>query len=615
MTLLLKLTKADVEIKECLLAAQSFSVVAGAGSGKTTSLVSALNFLREEVGKDLRRDGQKIVCITYTKRATAVIEERLGFDDLYLVSTIHSFLWGAINRFTKDIRQALHDYIIPAHIAKAQTKDNGGTSQAAQRARERVSELEAELNLLDHVTVFKYHENQFSSFSKGQIGHDDVIELAAYMISEKPILQRGLGSQYPYIFVDEAQDTFDSVIAAFNKICSGKGLPVVAYFGDPMQQIYDNGTGLFDGPEGFCAIDKEENFRSTPPIVALTNKLRTDIQQTSAGDSALREGSVLLTLIASEAPTGAGGRYTPGQLDQSMLKFDEALEYIGWQENRKAKRLFLVRRMIARRLGFSTLQNLYTGSYASNKAQDEYIDGNHYLLQPFVTSLCPLIVSLQKGQRKVIADILREQTPAFDIVGINKDRPLKEMLDSAHGLISEFSEIWTDRSIGDILRYARDNRLCSISDRLAAALDRKPRTEDFDKLLHAEEKSDWLTDEFLSMSTEELLAYYSFVSNHTPFSTQHGSKGEEYEDVLVVFDDVEASWNKYSFTKLFTPIVAGAGTEGQLHRSRKLAYVCFSRARLNLRIFLYCRNTEAAQAELIDSGLFVGEQVQILPSS
>ena len=36
MTKLFKPTTADKEIEECLVAAQSFSVVAGAGSGKTT---------------------------------------------------------------------------------------------------------------------------------------------------------------------------------------------------------------------------------------------------------------------------------------------------------------------------------------------------------------------------------------------------------------------------------------------------------------------------------------------------------------------------------------------------------------------------------------------------
>jgi DNA helicase-2/ATP-dependent DNA helicase PcrA len=163
------------------------------------------------------------------------------------------------------------------------------------------------------------------------------------------------------------------------------------------------------------------------------------------------------------------------------------------------------------------------------------------------------------------------------------------------------------------LKYAKENRLCIISDRLAETLDREPRTEAYDKTLHTEEKSDWLADEFLSMSTNELLPYYSFVSDHTPLSTQHGSKGEEYEDVLVIFDDIEAGWNMYSFSKLLTPAVAGDGTEGQLSRSRKLAYVCFSRAQINLRIFLYCQNATAARAELINSRLFDSEQVQILP--
>lgn len=613
MTKLLKPTKADKEIEECLLAAQSFSVVAGAGSGKTTSLVTALNFLRDEVGRDLRKNGQKIVCITYTKRATAVIEERLGFDELYLVSTIHSFLWSSISRFTKDIRIALCDNLIPARIAKAREKDNGGNSQSAQRARARVAELTEELELLDQVTTFKYDESQFSSFSKGQIGHDDVIDLAAYLISERPILQRGLGFQFPYIFVDEAQDTFDSVIGAFNTICSGEGLPVVAYFGDPMQQIYDNGAGVFDGPEGFQLIEKEENFRSATSIVALTNKLRNDIQQVPSGESALNVGSVLLILIEADTPAGPRGRYTPEQLDQSLSKFDEALQYIGWQNNEGAKRLFLVRQMIARRLGFSSLQNLFTGDYASNKAQDEYIDGDHFLVKPFIKSLCPLIASLQSGNKKQIVNILREETPAFDILGINKDRPLKEMLDSAHNLVTELSDMWTKRPIRDILRYAKENRLCNISDRLAEALDREPRIEAYDKAIHTEEKSDWLADEFLSMSTNELLPYYGFVSDHTALSTQHGSKGEEYEDVLVVFDDIEASWNMYSFNKLLTPAAAGDGTEGQLARSRKLAYVCFSRARMNLRIFLYCQDAKAARVELIESELLDNEQVQILP--
>lgn len=463
-------TQADREIRECLEQAQSFSVIAGAGSGKTTSLVTALSFLRDTSGAKLRRNGQKIVCITYTNRATAVIEERLGFDDLYLVSTIHSFLWSAIQRFTKDIRDSLCNHIIPAHIEKYRERDNGGNSQAARRARERVAELENELTLLEQVTSFKYDESQYSNFSQGLIGHDDVIELAAYLISEKPLLQRGLGFQFPYLFVDEAQDTFDSVIHAFNQICAGEGLPIVGYFGDPMQQIYDNGSGVFEGPDGFRRIDKEENFRSATSIVTLTNKLRTDIQQRPTGENAANEGSVLLTLIEAESPAAPRGRYSAEQLDRALVKFDQALEFIGWEDNQDAKRLFLVRQMIARRLGFSTLQNLFTGRYASTKAQDEYTNGDHFLLKPFVTSLCPLLIALRENNSRKIVEVLKENTPAFDVTGRNKDRPLKEMLDSAHELTRKLAEIWQNGTIGDVLYFARENNLCAISERLAANL-------------------------------------------------------------------------------------------------------------------------------------------------
>lgn len=68
-------TKADIEIKSCLDAKQSFSMIAGAGSGKTTSLVTALEHLRESEGPRLRRDDKKIACITFTNRAVGVPPE------------------------------------------------------------------------------------------------------------------------------------------------------------------------------------------------------------------------------------------------------------------------------------------------------------------------------------------------------------------------------------------------------------------------------------------------------------------------------------------------------------------------------------------------------------
>jgi len=82
--------------------------------------------------------------------------------------------------------------------------------------------------------------------------------------------------------------------------------------------------------------------------------------------------------------------------------------------------------------------------------------------------------------------------------------------------------------------------------------------------------------------------------------------------VLVMIDDIEAAWNAYSFSKVLTPGVAGDPTDRQLDFTRKLAYVCFSRAEINLRILLFSKDARAAGKELIDQGLFDESQVSYL---
>jgi DNA helicase-2/ATP-dependent DNA helicase PcrA len=85
-------TVADQKVASCLSEQRSFAVIAGAGSGKTSSLIEALGLIRTNYGSNLRIQGQRVACITYTKRAVQVISTRLGFDELFVVSTLHSFL-------------------------------------------------------------------------------------------------------------------------------------------------------------------------------------------------------------------------------------------------------------------------------------------------------------------------------------------------------------------------------------------------------------------------------------------------------------------------------------------------------------------------------------------
>lgn len=604
-------TGADTAVKQCLETKCSFALIAGAGSGKTTSLIAALDEIRSRNGRILRQKGQRIACITYTNRAVDVIRSRLGFDDLYYISTLHSFLWGEIGRFQRDLKEALQNFRIPVLLAKAREKDTGRDTQEARRAREQVARLEAALAGIARVPEINYRDSTFSDYLEGQLSHDDVIEIAGHLLAERPKFRRLLGLRFPYIFVDEAQDTFRPIVQGLNLTCGHNSLPLVGYFGDPWQQIYDGRAGDFTAPPGGRTITKVENFRCAPEVIEFLNAFRSDVQQVPAGQNRHIAGSVEIRLVQAETPEGARRRYSEPQLENALNSMDQAIVAWGWAGREDVIRLFLVRQMIARRLGFSNLNQLFTGPYASARAQDDYESGEHYLLSPFIKTICPLVTAYQHGESRKAIDILRMDSPAYSTTGPNASRKLREMVDRSKEQLRTLSETWKSGTIREVLVYCRDHDLLGMSDMLRDLLAREPRREDFDEALYGEDKGDWLADSFLAMSTAELQAYCDFMLEHTAYSTQHGVKGEEYPNVMVVFDDVEAAWNQYSFTKLLTPRTAGGPTEGQRERGRKLSYVCFSRARENLRVLFFTPEPAAARRELIETLHLRPEQIVI----
>jgi ATP-dependent DNA helicase UvrD/PcrA len=89
----------------------SFFLFAGAGSGKTRTLVNVLNILTDKYGDFFHVNNQKIAVITYTNAACDEIKNRIKFNPLCYVSTIHSFLWDMISPYTTDIKRWLYEYL------------------------------------------------------------------------------------------------------------------------------------------------------------------------------------------------------------------------------------------------------------------------------------------------------------------------------------------------------------------------------------------------------------------------------------------------------------------------------------------------------------------------
>jgi DNA helicase II / ATP-dependent DNA helicase PcrA len=103
----------------------SFFLFAGAGSGKTRTLVNALKYLASTYRDVLRLRGRQVAVITYTNAACDEITRRTEYDPLFVVRTIHSFAWMQIQGLNTDIRAWLKDNL-QREISEIQAEEAKG---------------------------------------------------------------------------------------------------------------------------------------------------------------------------------------------------------------------------------------------------------------------------------------------------------------------------------------------------------------------------------------------------------------------------------------------------------------------------------------------------------
>ncbi|MBN6379272.1 UvrD-helicase domain-containing protein, partial [Escherichia coli] len=136
----------------------SFLLYAGAGSGKTRTLVNVLEMILKSHSEEFRLRGKKIAVITYTNAACDEIKRRVKFNKLIDVSTIHSFLWELIRHHSSDIKSWLMENIA-AEIADLRDKQSRTTrvSQASLERERKIVSKEKRLQNLSDVYKFTYN--------------------------------------------------------------------------------------------------------------------------------------------------------------------------------------------------------------------------------------------------------------------------------------------------------------------------------------------------------------------------------------------------------------------------------------------------------------------------
>lgn len=622
-------TPADVRLRECITEPErkSFVVVAGAGSGKTTSLIKALASIVEVHGASLARRRQKVACITYTDIAAGEIWADVGQNPLVHVSTIHSFLWSVARSFQSDIRAWVDRRIRQKLNELRETAANYGP-RVQQRTKEKnvrdIARYEEELTYIAKVPAFVYGTG--SNYAKGVLGHDDVLRMTSELLMERPLFRTLLGQQFPFVFVDESQDTTKSVVDALKAVQAQLGNRFcLGFFGDPMQRIYPTGVGPIPLEQDWVQIDKPENFRCPTTVLAVANAIRRD------GDALVQTGGRTELVNGEPTPVTGSARIFVLPAD---AKRDERIDLVrtwvaarqndeAWQSGDGAdvKLLVVVHRMAATRLGFGDVYSALNDR-APSAFSDNFLDASAWPLRPFMSFVLPLSDAIRGGREFDAITILRRETPAFAkgaTKGANVAQLLKEMRAASTTLTDLMAE-GSGASVRDVLTFVQGANLLALDPRFQSHLEGKAPTalepgEDGAPAEDGEEVSKEVAsmDAFLRCPAEQLRSFRAYTSDLSPFSTQQGIKGAEFPRVLVVLDDEEGSGHtQFSYEKYFgiKPPSAGDlsnladGKETAVHRTRRLFYVCCTRALTDLIVVMFSPDAAAAEERIRASGIF-----------
>ncbi|KAB3524778.1 UvrD-helicase domain-containing protein [Alkaliphilus serpentinus] len=249
-----------------------YIVNAPASSGKTTKIKSMV------INHTIENPIDNVLCITYTNRATEELLRDLNSKNIH-VSTIHSFLNKYLSIYFGhqeiiELYFELYGSAIQERIDNPEQKDTIEASNKKYSDKYGVLDMDT---IKKNISRLYYNETAFNSLYYGGLSHDDLIWFSEIVFTRFQKVRERLTLKYQAIFVDEYQDSSDSVLKLFYD--SVKDTSTKLYFlGDKMQQIYTNYRGGFE--EEFQTLNKtislSTNHRSLPVIIDLLNNMYND---------------------------------------------------------------------------------------------------------------------------------------------------------------------------------------------------------------------------------------------------------------------------------------------------------------------------------------------------
>lgn len=622
---------------------RNFFLFAGAGSGKTRTLVEVLRRLTgvtlhetgAKVARSLRLTGRSIRVVTYTKNAVAVIGGRLGDNELVKVSTIHSLCWELIEGFNDDIREAL--------IAVAQAKLERDRAEAAAKPKGisdkdlvDFAEIEADIEAYRQATSFRYHPDK-NLYGAGAIQHTQVLNATAWLLLNKPTLRRILQDRHPVLLIDESQDTMKSMLNAFMVLAEPRGAGLtLGLLGDHRQRIFNDGHEDLPAlvPEGWAKPELQMNHRSQRRIVDLINRIweaklkgRTQpangvVQQPRTEKD---KGTVRI-FVGNTALSGDDKAKLEGWCAEQMAG---ATQVEDWR-NDSYQLLALEHKLVATRGSFlniyQAMELLDPNAAAPIGSGENKGPSAARLVLEELACLARCIRPDGTVNAPAATDLLRRYG-SLDGLPVDvqlRDARTQEMSAGLAEFAKGVSNL--DSTVGEVLSPILAARLFDVDSRLENAFADKsqpppapvPRKDK--ETTEARIRRGWCA--LFAAPWHELERYRRYLAGESELATHRIVKGSEFHHVMVVMDDKQAGAHQISYDKLFGAKSLSDtdlkhvenGKETTIDRSLRLLYVTCSRAKESLALVLWSEAPEEALKKILASGWFEAHEVQAIPS-
>ncbi|MEJ6078817.1 UvrD-helicase domain-containing protein [Vibrio sp. 1-Bac 57] len=614
----------------------SFFFDAGAGSGKTYALIESLKYILKKYGQEISNRNQNILCITYTNAAAENIKLNFGNSNIVKVSTIHERIWELIH---------LHqDALLREHVIKIKDKlvslnasfmgscheqwlESGALKdfynyfmqKEVKNLYYNSQDLKGDFEEKLRAIGYKFQRNKgkfinsinflygidklnrcLSDIKSGKnntvkydanfnsdrlhymiISHDTLLEYGLALSLKYPMFNQIIIDSYPYILIDEYQDTNPNVVELLSKLTTdnkSNRKPLIGYFGDVMQSIYSDGISnrLNQYHGNLKYIYKEYNRRSRDEIINIFNTFRAD--------NLLQE---------SIYENNIGGTFSFHQLiddkpfDSSKLVYEFVNKELSFQ-GENVDCLVLKNEMLAELSGFRTLYTSFKDFFFFKEQAQKLISKDLNKLDNTIRFIW--------GVMEFRNMILNKSRPLEDLLP-KKEMPI--LMSEAQCYVSELQKLidkdaktFSDFITGIFQLYDEGTLLYKTKIKELFPFDGfKYSVASFCSLLNdqlpssgsiTEEERLPKIDHILNINLSDYIKWYEFINDTSTdrikFHTYHSTKGLEYENVVIIMENSFANQKEY-----FSDFFRNPKSEEFIER-RNLLYVACSRAISNLRV-------------------------------